>query len=427
VTRMTSIGSFLKMIKTRFGETIPMVENVLRIEPFETSQRHLRTVTDYASYKKLYSTLPAALLSALKARVRAGEPKAICELWETKDKTFMAIDFEWSERNQSTLLEWGYAAARCSHLDAVGAWPPDPEPNYRRGHYIVSEYLDRVNKHRPNYPWAYAFGDSQQISRAKLPQVIQATLSSMISPDSETVTNSLVLVAHGIGGDLRRLEEMKIKLPHNVLVIDTAAYERKLFQGGQRGNMQDSSGKPRDKASQLSLTNMLQSLGVDVQPVMHNAGNDAFMSLLGLQLLLDPENTKIPNMRGRNSRPGMMRNSSRSPTAMPAIMVPQMQMQMQMPMMTPYGMMAMGSPAMSMLPMMSNDRITEHDSGGSNRTSSGYFPNMQSPLDPRSGRKVSPLSPPATNGRPSKASKGAEDIGEKEITARLGGMRVASG
>ena len=24
----------------------------------------------------------------------------------------------------------------------------------RRGHYIVAEYTDRMNKHRPNFPWA---------------------------------------------------------------------------------------------------------------------------------------------------------------------------------------------------------------------------------------------------------------------------------
>lgn len=98
-----------------------MVENILRVSPFETSQRHLRTISDYASYRKLYSTLPAAVLSALKIRVRNGELKAIRDLWESRDKTFMAIDFEWSERNMASCLEWGYTAARCSHLDALVA------------------------------------------------------------------------------------------------------------------------------------------------------------------------------------------------------------------------------------------------------------------------------------------------------------------
>ena len=137
VTRLNSIGAFIKMIKTRylysssfttliywrtlcsrFGETLPQAPNILQVTPFETVTRHLRHVSDYPSYKKLHSTLPAALLSALKARVRAGEPKTIQELWGKRDKTFMAIDFQWSERNEKSVLEWGFAAVRCGHLEA---------------------------------------------------------------------------------------------------------------------------------------------------------------------------------------------------------------------------------------------------------------------------------------------------------------------
>jgi hypothetical protein len=102
----------------RFGETLPQAPNILQVSPFETASRHLRTVSDYASYKKLHSTLPAAVLSALKLRVRAGEPKAVRELWAARDRTFLAIDFEWSERNEKSCLEWGYAAVRCGHLEA---------------------------------------------------------------------------------------------------------------------------------------------------------------------------------------------------------------------------------------------------------------------------------------------------------------------
>ena len=141
VVRMSSVGAFLKMLKTRyerefhdavhgrfylarilsprFGETLPIVENILRITPFETSQRHLRTISDYATYKKVFSTLPAVVLAAQKVHVRNGEPKAIRELWASRDKTFLALDFEWSERNSASCIEWGYAAVRCGHLDTL--------------------------------------------------------------------------------------------------------------------------------------------------------------------------------------------------------------------------------------------------------------------------------------------------------------------
>lgn len=95
-----------------------MVDNILRITPFETSQKHLRTLSDYSQYKKLFHTLPAAVLSAMRVRVHEGEPKAIRQLWNSKDKTFLSVSFEWSERNTSSCLEFGYSAVRCSHLDA---------------------------------------------------------------------------------------------------------------------------------------------------------------------------------------------------------------------------------------------------------------------------------------------------------------------
>jgi hypothetical protein len=131
---MTSIGAFLKMIKTRyvarhfemnhlfdrhrFGETLPVVDNMLKVSPFENTQRHLRSVSDWQTYKRIHSTLPAIILASLKTRVKAGEPQAIQSLWDNKEKTFLAIDFEWSERNVSSALEWGYAAVRCGHLQA---------------------------------------------------------------------------------------------------------------------------------------------------------------------------------------------------------------------------------------------------------------------------------------------------------------------
>lgn len=102
---------------SRFGETLPQAPNILQITPFETSTRHLRHVADYPSYKKLHSTLPAVMLSAVKARIKVGDPRTVKEIWDRKDKTFLAISFELSERNEKSALEWGYAAVRCAHLE----------------------------------------------------------------------------------------------------------------------------------------------------------------------------------------------------------------------------------------------------------------------------------------------------------------------
>lgn len=121
VTRMTSIGAFLKMIKTRFGETLAadtIIPTMRLVQPFETSPRHLRNISDLSGYKKVHGTLNAIVLSALKTRVRAGEVEAVRSVWDARDKTFMSMNFEWSERNEKSCLEFGYATMRCGHLDA---------------------------------------------------------------------------------------------------------------------------------------------------------------------------------------------------------------------------------------------------------------------------------------------------------------------
>ncbi|KAI0691504.1 hypothetical protein BC835DRAFT_1417070 [Cytidiella melzeri] len=446
VTRMTSIGAFLKMIKTRFGETLPVVENMQRVTPFETAQRHMRTVSEYTHYKKLYSTLPAAVLASLRIRVRDGEPRAIRDLWHQRDKTFLAFDFEWSERNPSSCLEWGYAAARCGHLDAAGVWPPDPDVNYRRGHYVVAEYIDKHhNKLRPNFPWAYAFGDSQLTPRAKLPQIIQAVISTMVSPDSETHPNTLVLVGHGIGSHLRRMEEMKIKIPHNVLIIDVAAFERHLFASGSRPPMLDHTGKPRTPSSLLSLPSLLQSLPtIDLTAsTLCNAGNDAFLSLLSLQLLLSPENTVTPNMRTRTVQQTLLRNATRNPTMPlsppPPIMythTPGLMPPPRSPVLFPQMSPSRSSPVAGVSP----SRSPKPEGGGTRRSSGSYFPNILGGGGGGGGdsrpRKSSGLVPQFDsqqqqhNGRGSGSGSGSgsasrrNSVGLEEATERLGHLRV---
>ncbi|KAG6330913.1 hypothetical protein ID866_8174, partial [Astraeus odoratus] len=289
VTRMTSIGAFLKMIRTRFGETLPQIDNMLKVTPFETAQRHLRNVNDWNTYRKLHATLPAVALAAFRARVRGGDPEAIRTLWSSRDKTFLAMAFTWSERNSQSCLEWGYATVRCGHLDALGAWPPVPETNYRsKGHYIIAEYADKVvNKLSPTHPWKYAFGESQVVPRAKLARIIQSVLSSLASPDSETSANSLVIVGNGVYADIHRLEEMKIKLPHNVLSIDIATLERAIS-----GRAPPSSSAKNASTARLNIVAFLHSLGIPYPCVLSNAGNDAFMALYAFQRMVDPESMR---------------------------------------------------------------------------------------------------------------------------------------
>ena len=86
--------------------------------PFEKGPKLLRRVSNVQDYNKMQSFFPAAVILSTKDRVCQGDITMIQKLWDSKDKTFLAVSFEWSERNASSCLEFGYSAARCSHLDA---------------------------------------------------------------------------------------------------------------------------------------------------------------------------------------------------------------------------------------------------------------------------------------------------------------------
>jgi hypothetical protein len=115
------------------------------------------------------------------------------------------------------------------------------------------------------------------------------------------------------------------ELPHNVLTVDIATFERALFSIGERRAMQDPrTGQLRASGSTLSLGSLLSSLKVDVQCAMHNSGNDAFMSLFALQKLLDPENTPVPDMKARNKAMGIVGMASPGLPMYPSPSMPMM-------------------------------------------------------------------------------------------------------
>ncbi|QRV80025.1 hypothetical protein RhiJN_08040 [Ceratobasidium sp. AG-Ba] len=240
VTRAGSVNAFAKMVKTRFGETLPKISNVLQIVPFEHSQRHLRQINDMATYRKVHATLPAAEFSAFKSRVKHGDL------------------------------------------------------NGRKGHFVVAEYADKVrNKIRPTHPWEYAFGDTHVISKSKLPDIINSVISSLATPDSESVANSLVLVGHNISGDLERLTELKIKIPHNMLIVDTAvASLRHAVFGPQL---------PRE----APLARLLAAQARAPRCTLGNAGNDAWLALGAMIALIDKNATPLNSatIGGANQSP----------------------------------------------------------------------------------------------------------------------------
>jgi hypothetical protein len=118
-------------------------------------------------------------------------------------------------------------------------------------------------------------------------------------------------------------DTLRTGIPSNVLVVDTTTFERQLFLAGRRPELAQldpyNPQQPRQPGSTLSLTNLLRTFGIEPERTckMHNAGNDAFMALTALQLLLEP-NTKINELRPRSGTLNVRRSVVGMPMGMAA-------------------------------------------------------------------------------------------------------------
>jgi hypothetical protein len=145
--------------------------------------RRLSNIQDLTSYRKLSQTLQAAELTYLRFRVRGGEVEVIEQLFYSggsgsewshkragvKDNgvgyTWACITATWWEKGgpayglvpgqgriqakasagKGLPLEIGMAVVRCANLRAVDVWPPVPDVNYRKSHFITQEWVDKVS------------------------------------------------------------------------------------------------------------------------------------------------------------------------------------------------------------------------------------------------------------------------------------------
>lgn len=110
-----------------------------------------------------------------------------------------------------------------------------------------------------------------------------------------------------------------------MLIIDIAYFERALFTSGERGPMVDcKSGRVRLVEALLSLSGLLHSFGIEPPCALHNAGNDAFMTLVAFQRMVDRRGmvtvprgmwTGVENGMGKGEMPtenGHIRRAARS-------------------------------------------------------------------------------------------------------------------
>lgn len=281
-----TLQQFARMIKTRFGESLPKLTNQLPVQPAESNPRQIRLVSDINSYKRLAATIPSAETNLKKKRLRSGDVSAVRAAWEGRQHNFLSIELTWWEKGNGVVLEAGVCACRARNIHVMGAWPPNPEENYRRAHYVVSEWLDKrtnTNHHMPSHPRNYAHGPSQSVSMTSLERVLNATISGLAEPEAEGLNPLVILTI----GDSSRLGELKnVHIPSNVTFIDVSNFERSIQRNllASKGQHQDING-----LAHLNLRGIVSSLGIPIPPhiSIHNSGNAAFYMMLAFQKLVD--------------------------------------------------------------------------------------------------------------------------------------------
>lgn len=96
-----------------------------------------------------------------------------------------------------------------------------------------------------------------------------------------------------------------------MFAIDIAYLERALFNAGERGQMHDrKTGRVRLPEAMLSLSSLLRSLDIDPRCALHNAGNDAFMTLVAFQRMVDPRGGVTVSMGNGTGNATGKRNSA---------------------------------------------------------------------------------------------------------------------
>ncbi|TXT08977.1 hypothetical protein VHUM_02451 [Vanrija humicola] len=330
------IALFARMIKTRFGETLDKEPpSLLPLSPAPARSRTLhRTVhiTDLQSYKKLATTMSPAELLHLRARVRMGEPAVITALFHAgapdtdggaaaagvrtngQGYSWACIKSTWWEKGgppqgfipghgrtvmakpgqggKGLILEVGLAALRCANLRAVDVWPPIPDKNYRKAHYVIEEWVDkRTNTERPSYPRAFGFGRSQFIAEKSVERIVDASIQGLASHETDAHANTLILLSVG--------EPQPIPLPAssvlapNIMQLDVLQLELALLQQAQRQGVPGVGDRRQPLAS---LRQLLHHLQIPVAPhaPLGNAGNEAFYTVLAFQKLL-MRDTRLPD------------------------------------------------------------------------------------------------------------------------------------
>ncbi|KAI5124911.1 hypothetical protein M0805_007339 [Coniferiporia weirii] len=194
--------------------------------------------------------------------------ESVRRYWGDKAGTWLAIDFEAWEMEHSVITEcgWSYFRSDTGNVDEVN----------KHGHYVVKENTIYTNgKYVPNARENYSFGKTEILNKA----TFKIRINDMITEFQRL--GPLFLVFHDCNQDIKYLRSAFIDAPleglayflpektpsTGVFVVDTSD----LFAALEG-----------DISEKRSLEKACRLLKIPTEH-MHNAGNDAYYTLLALK------------------------------------------------------------------------------------------------------------------------------------------------
>lgn len=221
---------------------------------------------DYETRLKNNQTQDALICKAYAMKTKVSQKNALADFMDTMSNpnlTFIAIDFEGYERSPGIVTEVGIAVYKPTTLRGMMM------PFIELKHIIITENMDLKNgryvpDHKDNFNGDVSLMMSGPCAAEAIRQVTDQHSESLDIPGS-----GVCLVGHGLDNDLEWLDRMGVRIEPSC-TIDT---QKVLgWTHGKKG---------------LSLRN---SLDLVRQPYafLHNAGNDAYYTMILCLCLADP-------------------------------------------------------------------------------------------------------------------------------------------
>lgn len=180
-----------------------------------------------------------------------------------RSKVFVCLDLEFWEMNNAYLTEIGISVYDPTQIPLDRPLPIIPK--IKACHYVVDEHKTKVNgKFVPNNMFKFSYGQTLVMPLNQCKVAVDEILASLAK------NNNLVIVGHGVSGDLQMLVKQGCKIPAHQ-VLDTSTIWRATRKDGFG-----------------SLSKLLEYFNIP-HALMHNAGNDAYLNLYLFLVLCDPE------------------------------------------------------------------------------------------------------------------------------------------